>query len=172
MPGMGADELERAFTTHRAELAGYARRVLGDPDRAEEVVQETFARAWASRARFDPAAGAPRAWLFAIERNLLADLGRRRARVADESVPVPPEAPLSARGTDDLDRLLSSWQVVEALRRVSPAHRAVLVGVFLEDRPARELAAGLGIPEGTVRSRLYYALRSLRLVLAEMGWGE
>lgn len=58
----------------------------------------------------------------------------------------------------------------EALRRLSEQHRQVLVEVHLRDRPAAEVAAQLGIPEGTVRSRVYYGLQALKLVLEEMGW--
>ncbi len=58
----------------------------------------------------------------------------------------------------------------EVLRRLSHQHRCVLVEIHLRDRPAAEVAAQLGIPVGTVRSRVYYALKALRLVLEEMGW--
>jgi RNA polymerase sigma-70 factor (ECF subfamily) len=58
----------------------------------------------------------------------------------------------------------------EALARLSEPHRMVLVATYYEGRPAAEVAARLGVPEGTVRSRLFYALKALRLALDEMGW--
>ena len=61
-------------------------------------------------------------------------------------------------------------QVEEALRRLSEPHRQVLVEVHLRDRSAADVAAQLGIPEGTVRSRVYYGLKALKLILEEMGW--
>lgn len=62
------------------------------------------------------------------------------------------------------------WQVEEAIRRLRPEHREVLVNTYFGQRSSRELAKELSIPEGTVRSRLFYALRSMRLTLDEMGW--
>ncbi len=64
------------------------------------------------------------------------------------------------------------WQVEEAIRRLRPEHRQVLIETYYRGRVARDMALELGIPEGTVRSRLFYALRSLRLVLDEMGWDQ
>ena len=75
-----------------------------------------------------------------------------------------------AVGDDDVERALTGWQVEEAVRRLRPEHRQVLVETYYRGRSGREVAAELGVPEGTVRSRLFYALRSLRLTLDEMGW--
>jgi RNA polymerase sigma-70 factor (ECF subfamily) len=71
---------------------------------------------------------------------------------------------------DEFERALVSWQVEEALRRLGPDHRRVLVETYYRARPYADVAAELGIPEGTVKSRVYYALRALRLALEEMGW--
>ena len=67
-------------------------------------------------------------------------------------------------------RALVAWQVEEGLRRLGEDHRRVLVETYYRGRPYAEVAAELGIPEGTVKSRVYYALRALRLALEEMGW--
>jgi len=161
-----ADEngLHAAFVTHGGELLGFARRSLGDVSAAEEVVQETFIRAWRARDRFDPSLGTLRTWLFAIARRLVIDHARARAlRQAD---PLPDELPLE----DGVERAMLGWQVEEAIRRLRPEHRQVLIETYYRARPGREVAADLGIPEGTVRSRLFYALQSLRLTLEEMGW--
>jgi RNA polymerase sigma-70 factor (ECF subfamily) len=69
-----------------------------------------------------------------------------------------------------VDEALVGWQVEEALRRLRPEHREVIQDFYFRNLPGREMAARLGVPEGTVRSRLFYALRSLRLILEEMGW--
>jgi RNA polymerase sigma-70 factor (ECF subfamily) len=160
-----ADEqgLTAAFTAHGGELYGYARRALGDSGLAEEAVQETFARAWRARDRFDPTLGGIRAWLFAIERRIIIDLARKRAvRSADR---LPPEH-------SDLEEAMRGWLVEEALRRLRPEHRSVVVEIYYRGRPSSEVATLLGIPEGTVRSRLFYALKALRLALDEIGWDE
>lgn len=163
-----ADEqgLHAAFVAHGGELFGFARRSLGDPGAAEEVVQETFVRAWRARDRFDPSLGSLRTWLFAIARRLVIDHARARAlRQAD---PLPDEVRLGA--DDGVERAMLGWQVEEAIRRLRPEHRQVLIETYYRARPGREVAKELGIPEGTVRSRLFYALQSLRLILEEMGW--
>jgi RNA polymerase sigma-70 factor (ECF subfamily) len=69
---------------------------------------------------------------------------------------------------DEVDRALEAWQMAEALRRLSPEHRTVIVETYYGARSVASTAARLGIPEGTVKSRLYYGLRALRLVLEEL----
>jgi RNA polymerase sigma-70 factor (ECF subfamily) len=164
-----ADEegLRAAFLAHSGELYGYARRSLNDTGAAEEVVQETFIRAWRARERFDPDLGSLRTWLFAIERRIVIDHARSRA--LRQTNPLPEDL---AQIGDDIEKALVGWQIEEALRRLRPEHRQVLVETYYRGRAGREVAIELGIPEGTVRSRLFYALQSLRLTLDEMGWDQ
>jgi RNA polymerase sigma-70 factor, ECF subfamily len=153
-----------AYAAHSGELYGFARHALRDDASAEEAVQETFVRAWRFRARFDPEVGGARAWLFGIARNVIADIGRARARI-----PVPTdEDPQDVE--ESLDDMLLVWQVEEGLRRIGDAHRQALVETQLRGRSHAELAAEWGIPEGTVKSRVYYGLRALRDALEEMGY--
>ena len=162
-----ADEagLRAAFLTHGGELYGYACRSLGDAAAADDVVQETFIRAWRARDRFDSSLGTLRTWLFTIARRVVIDHARSRAvRQAD---PLPPDV---AAVDDAVEVAMVGWQVEEAIRRLRPEHRQVLVETYYRGRTGHEVATELGIPEGTVRSRLFYALRTLRLALEEMGW--
>jgi RNA polymerase sigma-70 factor (ECF subfamily) len=165
--GRGDAWLEDAYREHGGELYGFALRALREPDLAEEAVQETFTRAWRARSRFDPELGSLRTWLFAIERNLITDLARKRADRL-RAGPVDGSEP-AAEGS--IDELALAWQMEEALRRIGETHRQVLVETQLRGRPYAELAAELGVPEGTVKSRVYYGLRALRNVLEEMGYG-
>jgi len=71
---------------------------------------------------------------------------------------------------DPYERALLAWEIEEALRRLGDAHREVLVETYYRCRPYAEVAAQLGVPEGTVKSRVYYALRALRNALEEMGF--
>lgn len=168
-PTEAVDEegIRTAFLAHRGELYGYARRSLNDSGEAEEVVQETFIRAWRARERFDPELGSQRTWLFAIERRIVIDHARSRA--LRQTNPLPQD--LTQIG-DDIERALVGWQVEEALRRLRPEHRQVLVETYYRGRSGREVAVELGIPVGTVRSRRFYALQSLRLTLEETGWDQ
>lgn len=153
---------------HADALFAHALRLVnGDRSRAEDLVQETLLRAWRHPEALDPARGSVRAWLFTTARNLAIDAWRRRsARVGEVysgELPEPPEA------VDEAERAVEAWTVAEALNRLSPTHREVLIECFYQERSVAEVAARLGVPPGTVKSRTHYALRSLRLVLAEMG---
>jgi RNA polymerase sigma-70 factor (ECF subfamily) len=157
-------DVREAYSAHGSELYGFAVRSLGDAGLAEEAVQETFVRAWRAGERFDPQIGSLRTWLFAILRNVVIDLGRARAArpgVAEGGIE-PSVEPLS--------EVLLSWQVEEALRRIGEDHRRVIVETFYRGRPYAEIAEELGVPEGTVKSRVYYGLRALRVALEETGY--
>jgi RNA polymerase sigma-70 factor, ECF subfamily len=165
-PGALTDErdVREAYAAHATELYGFAVRSLGDSGLAEEAVQETFLRAWRAGDRFDPQIGSLRTWLFAILRNVVIDLGRARAsrpRLAEGGV---------EPSVEPLNEALLAWQVEEAMRRIGEQHRRVLVETYYRGRPYAEVAEELGVPEGTVKSRVYYGLRALRVVLEEMGY--
>jgi RNA polymerase sigma-70 factor (ECF subfamily) len=74
------------------------------------------------------------------------------------------------QGHEPFEEMLVSWQVEEALRRIGDQHRTVLVETYLRGRPYAEVAMELGVPEGTIKSRVYYGLRALRNALEEMGY--
>lgn len=161
--------VEAAYRRYRSELLGFAVQALSDRHLAEDLVQETFTRAWRSAGTFDPARSSVRTWLFSIARNGIVDvLRRRRRRNLGEAS--SGEAHDERSRSDPIDRLLLTIQVREALDRLSPEHRQVIVEVHYLGRTCVDLAAELGIPAGTLRSRLYYAVRVLRSILEENGW--
>ena len=162
------DGLRAAFLSHGAELLGFARRSLNGSPTAEDVVQETFTRAWRSRRRFDPQLGTLRTWLFAIERRVLLDTVSRQQRQRTD----PLEDDDAVAVADRVDTALLSWQLSVALERLDDQHRLVLAELYFNGRTAREVGVLFGIPEGTVRSRAFYALRTLRAHLEEVGWNE
>lgn len=158
-------DVREAYAAHSGELYGFALRSLGDAGLAEEAVQETFVRAWRAGERFDPGIASLRTWLFAILRNVVIDFGRARAarpRLSNDAGVEPSVEPL--------EQALLSWQVEEAMRRIGEDHRRVLVETHYRGRPYAEVAEELGVPEGTVKSRVYYGLKALRVVLEEMGY--
>lgn len=165
---MQAQQLGSVRTLHdvyAGPLYVYAYRRLHDPQAAEEIVQDTLVRAWRARDRYDADRGPVAAWLFAIARNLVIDHVRRLdAR--------PDAAPLPAvliEPVDDIDRMLETWQVADALAGLSAAHREAILACHYRGHTVNEAASRLGVPPGTVKSRLYYGLRALRLRLEEMG---
>lgn len=163
--GTADEELVRAlFDDHAGPLYGYVLRLTGDPGRAEDVVQETLLRAWRNPGVLE---GRPvRAWLFTVARNIVVDQHRaRRSRpqeTGDEALAVLP-------ADDELDRAVESWGVAEALASLRPEHREVLMETYYRGRSVKEASEILGIPQGTVKSRTYYALRALKLALEERG---
>lgn len=159
-------DVREAYAAHAGELYGFALRSLGDSGLAEEAVQETFLRAWRAGERFDPQIGSLRTWLFAILRNVVIDLGRARSArpgLADGGV---------EPAVEPFDEALRAWQIEEAMRRIGEDHRRVLIETYYRGRPYAEVAEELGVPEGTVKSRVYYGLRALRVVLEEMGYED
>ncbi len=159
-------DMRAAVQAHSGELYGFAFRALGDQGLAEEVVQDTFLRAWRAGRRFDPGIASLRAWLFAILRNGIIDADRARR--------VRPGVALTADVAiaDNIDALLRSWVVEEALRRLTDEHRQAVVEVYYQGRSAVDVAAASGVPAATVRSRLFYGLKALRLSLDELGWDD
>ncbi len=158
-----------AYRAHGPELYRAALRSLGDAPLSEEAVQEVFVRAWKAADRFDPMLASLRTWLFAILRNVVVDMARARA-VRPSLATDHYEGRDTADGIDEFDRALASWQVEEALLRVSEEHRIALVEVHVRGRPYHEVAGELGVPVGTIKSRVYYGLKALRLALEELGW--
>jgi RNA polymerase sigma-70 factor, ECF subfamily len=157
------DDAVRAFhAEHAPALLGWARRHSADPSQADEIVQETLVLAWRKQHLYDPSRGSERAWLFGIARNVAVDQHRRRHRHL-RSVPTAdlPE------GTDDsaIERAVETSHVRDALATLSDAHRQVLVETYYRGHTVREAAARIGVPEGTVKSRLHHAMRALRTEL-------
>jgi RNA polymerase sigma-70 factor, ECF subfamily len=165
----GDEDLLRALHDEHGEaLFAHALRLTGgDRQRAEDLVQETLVRAWQHPEALDPERGSVRAWLFTTARNLAIDAWRRRSsRVGEVITDAPPETPVVM---DETERAVETWLVAEALSRLSRPHREVLVECFYQGRSVAEAATELGVPPGTVKSRTHYALRSLKLVLEELG---
>jgi len=171
--GMGAARVDEQllgalFSAHAPALLSYALRLTGgDRGRAEDVVQETLLRAWRHPESLDPKRGDPRPWLFTVARRIAIDAHRARdARPVEVG-----DAALASveSGTDEIERALETWLVSDALAALTPAHREVLVETYYRGRSIAEAARVLGIPEGTVKSRVHYAMAALRLALQERG---
>jgi RNA polymerase sigma-70 factor (ECF subfamily) len=168
-----ADEelLRTLYAEHAGPLFHYVLRLTsGDWQWAEDVVQETLLRAWQHPAAFDPARGPARAWLCTVARHLVIDAHRaRKARPAEAGGEALERVAEQAPGEDEIEQALQSWAVADAIRTLSPDHRAVLLETYYRGRTMAEAARVLGVPLGTVKSRTYYALHALRLALLERG---
>lgn len=159
--------LRALYAEHGAALLGYATRLCGgDRGRGQDVVQETLLRAWQHPEALQPGRGPARAWLFTVAHHLAVDAHRARAARPVEVSPAPLD---HLAADDDLARALDAWLIADALSTLTDAHRAVLLETFYAGRSVAQAADRLGIPPGTVKSRAYYALRALRVALAERG---
>jgi RNA polymerase sigma-70 factor (ECF subfamily) len=175
-----AELLRAVHDAHAPALHRYVLRLTRDEGFTQDVVQEALLRAWKKPAILEQSDDEARAWLFTVARNLVID-DRRSARHQREfGVDEVPDGPRvrgldgtgAADGTEAIDAVLDRWLLADSLQALSLEHRAVVVRSFYLGQSAVEIGRHEGIPAGTVRSRLHYALRALRLALQERGVTE
>jgi RNA polymerase sigma-70 factor (ECF subfamily) len=167
--GRGSGQREAALQElhdrHASGLWRFAMRPTHDRQLSEDIVQEVLLRAWK-----DPSLGqrdqvAARAWLFTASRNLIIDQWRRAASRHEQRMEDPPEEGAG----DAISVVLDRWLIAEALASLSTEQRSVINAAYYEGRSIADISARLQIPEGTVKSRLHYGLRTLRLAPQEKG---
>jgi RNA polymerase sigma-70 factor (ECF subfamily) len=151
--------------THRPALVLHTSRLVGgDTARAEDIVQETFTRAWRRIDHLAPEHGSVNGWLHRVAHNVAIDHHRMRLVRPTEVELQDLDVEVLADGADDV---VLSMAVRDLLGSIWPEHQAVLIEVYLNDRTAAQAAQVLGIPVGTVKSRLHHALRRLRSAAAQ-----
>ena len=160
------DAMRALYRLYGGELYGFTLNAVGDRGIAEELVQEVFLRAWRHSSSYDAGRAAVRTWLYQIARNAIIDMRRRAAVRPGLS---QHDAPAEAEGGATLEQAMLGWQVAAAMERLTPEHRQMIRMAQFRGLTMREIADHTGLPLGTVKSRTWYALRSLRLVLEEMG---
>lgn len=160
--------MKALYDEHAAVLWRYALRLTGDAAQAEDVVQETLLRAWQHPEVIGDTERSSRAWLFTVARNMIID-DRRSARyrnvVGSTDEPGTPEQSTPDEVNAALDRLL----IADAMAQLSAEHKAVIERSYYRGWTTAQIATDLEIAEGTVKSRLHYAVRALRLTLQELG---
>jgi RNA polymerase sigma-70 factor (ECF subfamily) len=164
LPGDPDAAIRQLYAQHARALHGYVGRFCPDQASADDIVQETFIRAWRHLPQLSADGRPVRPWLFRVARNLLTD-ANRAAQARPATVP---EQPAGEAGTDSgLEEILDRQLVSAALAHLSPAHQSVLVETFYRGGTMATVARELGIPDGTARSRLHYALGALRRQLED-----
>ncbi|MDQ4488961.1 sigma-70 family RNA polymerase sigma factor [Sinomonas sp. ASV486] len=164
---MDEDAVAALYREHGAALRRFARGAVGS-SKAEDIVQEAIIRVWRQA---PPDTQSLRAYLYRTVRNLIVDqhrLAARRPRSA-ASIDEMPDGFAVAVDVERIDELLDRVVMEEALARLTPEHRQALVAVHYRRLSVAEAAQELGVPAGTVKSRCFYALKSLRSALDEMG---
>jgi RNA polymerase sigma-70 factor (ECF subfamily) len=149
--------LRELFTRHAPWLAARLRAALPPPD-VEDVLQETFLAVWKGASAYR-ARGMAQAWMWVIARNQAALLLRRRGPATELLAETP------QTGLDPAEAATARIDIAAALAGLAGLEADVLYHVYVEDRPVAEVAALLGVPAGTIKSRAHRARRSLRAAL-------
>jgi RNA polymerase sigma-70 factor (ECF subfamily) len=156
-------QLRNLIDEYSAAVFNYTRRLTrGDAAWAEDVVQETFLRAWRHRKHMTPEHGSIRGWLMRVAHNLVMD-GYRSARMRHGELPLDEAGEVAL--PELTDQILSAHMVDEALGQLPEPYRQVLRVTYLCDQTNAQAAQALNIPVGTVKSRVFYGLRMLRSIM-------
>ena len=163
------DAFKLLFEHFAPRVKGFLVKTGMNPDAAEEIAQATLLTVWRKAAQFDPASAGAAAWIFTIARNLRIDSARQAARQAkaavsaerDETPEVADSAESMMLRRDDVSR------VAAALERLSEEQSTVIRMSFIEEQPHGEIAERLGLPLGTVKSRIRLAMARLRDLLED-----
>jgi RNA polymerase sigma-70 factor (ECF subfamily) len=146
-------------------LQRFARHLTQGEEPVEDVVQETVTRALGSLDRYRPT-GDIKAWLFTIMKNYVRDLRRKARKMATISLDHTSDVDTRSASAPQIDRLMLR-ELADAIGRLPDDQRAVLLQVSIDPSSYESASAALGIPVGTVRSRLFRARNSLHRLLAD-----
>jgi RNA polymerase sigma-70 factor, ECF subfamily len=154
---------ERLYEATRAKLYGVLLRILGTPELADDVMQETYLKVWKTAGSFDPTIASPITWMVAIARNRAIDIVRRKGHASIEETPEamniaadsPP--PLARREmTEELRRLLS------CLGKLDPEKQRIVLLAYYSGWSREQLARKLDIPVNTIKTWLRRSLLEIR----------
>jgi RNA polymerase sigma-70 factor (ECF subfamily) len=154
---------ERLYGATRAKLYGVLLRILGRPELADDVMQETYLKVWQMAGKFDPTVASPITWMVAIARNRAIDIVRKKADVSVEDSPeamgvaadTPP--PLARREmTEELRRLLA------CLGKLDPEKQRIVLLAYYSGWSREQLSHKLDIPVNTIKTWLRRSLIEIR----------
>ena len=154
---------ETLYRRYVRSIYALALRRLGDPHSAEDAVQETFAAVWRSARTYRPERGPAAPWLYSIARNAAVDRLRARVSVAE----VPDSADEGPGPENRVEHEWVSWRVHRALEELPETEREVIALAYWGGRSQSEIAAELGVPLGTVKTRTRSGLARLAGLLEE-----
>jgi RNA polymerase sigma-70 factor, ECF subfamily len=154
---------ERLYSATRAKLYGVLLRILGKPELADDVMQETYLKVWRMAGKFDPTIASPITWMVAIARNRAIDIVRKKGDVSVEETPeamgvaAETPAPLARREmAEELRRLLS------CLGKLDPEKQRIVLLAYYSGWSREQLAQKLDIPVNTIKTWLRRSLLDIR----------
>jgi RNA polymerase sigma-70 factor (ECF subfamily) len=158
------EAFERLFRFYAPRVRSFMAMKIKDRQVAEELMQETMVSVWNKALQFDPQRGNASAWIFTIARNIRIDFYRRRRPAFDANDPafVADDAPSADR---EFERMQDSALLREAMAELPPEQMDVLKRAFFDDVSHSAIATELGLPLGTVKSRIRLAFEKLRMAL-------
>jgi RNA polymerase sigma-70 factor (ECF subfamily) len=158
---------EPLVLAHQEAVFRLSYLLLGDPDDAEDVAQETFLRAWNHLKRFDPTRPL-RPWLLSIASNLASNRRRSAGRYLAALTRAFRHEPISSASTEDKSaRAMEASDLWKAVQTLSVADQQIVYLRYFLELSVAETAQALDIPEGTVKSRLSRALERLRGIIQQ-----
>ncbi len=159
------DALAALYDRHSGLMYGVARRMLRDPQAAEDVVQDVVLEAWRRASTYSSARGSVRTWLMMRLRSRALD--RIRSAPARREVAVEDPRAVAVASADDPQLGVDRARVREVLATLPPDQRQVLELAYFRGLSSREIAVQVGTPVGTVKSRTRAGLEKLRAVMGE-----
>jgi RNA polymerase sigma factor (sigma-70 family) len=170
-----ADALEVLYERYGRAAYSLARRILTEDTLAQDVVQEVFLSLWRNAGRFDAGRGTVATYLLSMTHHRAVDVVRReenlrRFRTSDEPLASQPDP--KARVEDEVELGERRAQVRAALAQLPPAQREALALAYFGGYTQREVAALVGVPLGTVKTRMAAGMRRLKEALQDAGREE
>jgi RNA polymerase sigma-70 factor (ECF subfamily) len=155
------------FEHFAPRIKSYLMRLGTPPGQAEDLAQEAMLTLWRKAALFDPARASASTWMFTIARNLRIDAIRKERRprfeLDDPAMALEPEPDADA----GLEMQQSESALRQAMSTLPPDQNEIVMQFYFSDKPHSQIAADLGIPLGTVKSRLRLAMARLRAAMGE-----
>jgi RNA polymerase sigma-70 factor, ECF subfamily len=157
---------EALVMTHQEAVFRLAYLLLGDPEDAKDVAQESFLRAWRHLRRFDEARPL-RPWLLSISANLARNRRRSAGRYFAAVLRAFREEPAAERLEEQSVRSLQAHELWKAVQMLNELDQQIVYLRYFLELPVSETAQALKVPEGTVKSRLSRALEKLRKIIGQ-----
>jgi len=161
------EAFRRLFEHYGPRVKAYLRRLGADEEAAEDLTQDVFVAIWGRAAQFDPAKASVSTWVFTIARNKRIDALRRDRMVPGGGDELDLEIDPAPRGDATAEFNQTSARVMRAVETLPEEQKRLLKIFYFDDKPHSAIAAELGLPLGTVKSRLRLAIAKLRALLGD-----